>query len=304
MDSFVTLGIDEGDLNVVSLDNYKEHFEVPLLGATEEYYKHESELFVAENSASDYLKKAEERLKEEEDRVERYLHTTTRKLLIPKCEHVLVRAHAGLMWENFQSLLDYDKDEDLQRMCSLLSRIPEGLEPLRRKFENHVKRIGLAAVSKLVGTDPTTIEALEPKAYIDALLEVHTRSSETVSRSFKGEAGFVASLDRACREFVNYNAATGTSSSRSPELLAKHADTLLRKNNKMSEEGDLEDALDRVVCGLHSGYPSRGTDQNLSHRWSYPGTSRKKTSSRLSTPQNSLSVLFMVYRHRKKRKRA
>jgi len=250
VDSFVSLGIDESDLNKASLDNYKEHFEIPFLSATEAYYKHESESFVAENSVSDYLKKAEERLKEEEDRVERYLHTTTRKLLITKCEHVLVRAHAELMWENFQSLLDYDKDEDLQRMYSLLSRIPEGLEPLRRKFEEHVKRTGLAAVSKLVGTDPAAIEALEPKAYVDALLEVHTKSSETVNRSFKGEAGFVASLDRACREFVNRNAATGTSSSRSPELLAKHADALLRKNNKVSEEGDLEGALNRVVRRL------------------------------------------------------
>jgi len=246
VDSFVSLGIDESDLNKASLDNYKEHFEIPFLVATEAYYKHESESFVAENTVSDYLKKAEERLKEEEDRVERYLHTTTRKLLITKCEHVLVRAHSNLMWENFQSLLDYDKDEDLQRMYSLLSRIPEGLEPLRRKFEEHVKRTGLAAVSKLVGTDAAAIEALEPKAYVDALLEVHTKSSETVNRSFKGEAGFVASLDRACREFVNRNAAT-TTSSKSPELLAKHADALLRKNNKVSEEGDLEGALNRVM---------------------------------------------------------
>jgi hypothetical protein len=138
--------------------NYKEHF--AFLSVMEAYYKHESDSFVIENSVSDYLKKAEERLKEEEDRVERYLHTTTRKLLITECEHVLVHAHAELMWENFQSLLGYDKDEDLQRMYSLLSRIPEGLEPLRRKFEEHVKRTGLAAISKLVGTDPTAIETL------------------------------------------------------------------------------------------------------------------------------------------------
>jgi cullin 1 len=150
------------------------------------------------------------------------------------------------MWENFQSLLEYDKYEDLQRMYSLLSRIPEGLEPLRRKFEEHVKRTGLAAVSELVGTDSTAMATIEPKVYVDALLEVHSKSSETVNRRFEGDAGFVASLDSACREFVNRNAATGNSLSRSPELLAKYADALLRKNN-VSEEGDLEGALNRVV---------------------------------------------------------
>ncbi|KAI0055375.1 Cullin-domain-containing protein [Artomyces pyxidatus] len=247
VDSFVSLGIDETDINKQSLENYKEHFETPFLDATEAYYKQESDSFLAENSVSDYLKKAEERLREEEDRVERYLHTTTRKLLISKCEHVLIRQHAELMWENFQTLLDYDKDEDLQRMYALLSRIPEGLEPLRKKFEEHVKKAGLAAVAKLVGDGAAAADGLDSKAYVDALLEVHSKNAETVTRSFKGEAGFVASLDKACREFVNRNDATGTSSTKSPELLAKHADALLRKNNKMAEEGDLEGALNRVM---------------------------------------------------------
>ncbi|KAH8103781.1 Cullin-domain-containing protein [Phellopilus nigrolimitatus] len=244
VDSFVSLGLDESDTNKQSLDVYKDHFESPFIAATELYYKNESESFLAENSVSDYLKRAEERLKEEEDRVERYLNTVTRKTLITKCEHVLIREHSETMWEEFQKLLDFDKDEDLQRMYALLSRIPEGLEPLRKKFEEHVKRAGLSAVEKLVGGGDSDVDQ---KAYVDALLEVHKKNSETVNRSFRGEAGFVASLDKACREFVNRNAATGSSSSKSPELLAKHADALLRKSNKVAEEVDLEDALNQVM---------------------------------------------------------
>lgn len=252
VDSFVSLGLDEGDINKVSYEIYKEHFEVPFLEATERYYRQESEAFLAENTVADYLKKAEERLREEEDRVERYLNTNTRKGLISKCEHVLIREHAELMWDNFQELLDYDKDADLQRMYALLARIPEGLEPLRKRFEEHVKRSGLASVSKLVGEGGgAAAENIEPKAYVDALLEVHQKNSETVTRSFRGEAGFVASLDKACREFVNRNTATGTSTTKSPELLAKHADALLRKNNKMAEEEDLESALNKVVRLAH-----------------------------------------------------
>lgn len=247
VDSFVSLGLDESDINKVSYEVYKEHFEVPFLEATEKYYRQESEAFLAGNTVADYLKKAEERLREEEDRVERYLNSNTRKGLISKCEHVLIREHSELMWENFQELLDYDKDEDLQRMYALLARIPEGLEPLRKRFEEHVKRSGLAAVTKLVGEGSAAADSIDPKAYVDALLEVHQKNSETVTRSFRGEAGFVASLDKACREFVNRNAATGTSTTKSPELLAKHADALLRKSNKMAEEEDLEGALNKVM---------------------------------------------------------
>ena len=251
VDSFVSLGLDESDINKVSYEVYRDHLEAPFLDATDKYYRQESEKFLAENSVADYLKKAEERLREEEDRVERYMNTNTRKALIQKCEHVLIREHAQLMWDNFQQLLDYDKDEDLQRMYALLARIPEGLEPLRKNFEEHVKRAGLAAVQKLIGEGAAgTVPDVDPKAYVDALLEVHQKNSETVTRSFRGEAGFVASLDKACREFVNRNAATGTSTTKSPELLAKHADALLRKNNKMAEEEDLESALNKVV-GVH-----------------------------------------------------
>lgn len=40
---------------------------------------------------------------------------------------------------------------DLQRMYALLSRIENGLEPLRHKFEEHVKNSGIAAVAKVLG---------------------------------------------------------------------------------------------------------------------------------------------------------
>jgi len=267
VDSFVSLGLDNADPNKECLDIYKEQFELAFLSATEAYYKHESEAFLAAHSVSDYLKKAEDRLREEENRVERYLHNKTRKDLVSKCEHVLIREHSELMWESFQNLLDFDKDEDLQRMYALLSRIPEGLEPLRKRFEAHVKAAGLSAIEKLVGEGGANAESLDPKAYVDALLEVHRKNSETVARSFKSEAGFAASLDKACREFVNRNAATGTSSTKSPELIAKHADMLLRKNNKMAEEEDLEGALNRVVCcfpfleHLHSIFAIDGSVQ-------------------------------------------
>ena len=262
VDSFVSLGLDEVDPNKVCLDVYKQHLEAPFLIATETYYRKESETFLIENSIPEYLKKAEERLREEEDRVERYLNTQTRKLLVGKCEDVLIRAQSERLWDNFQNLLDFDQDEDLQRMYALLSRIPEGLEPLRKKFEEHVKRAGLDAVSKLV-VEGSEGDVLDPKAYVDALLEVHGKNAAIVNRSFRGEAGFVASLDKACRDFVNRNAATGPSHSRSAELIAKHSDLLLRKTSKVAEEQDLETALNRVVCSFRSTN-SRLSD--LTHR--------------------------------------
>lgn len=74
----VSLGLDETDTNRQNLDVYRADFERPFISATEVYYKTESDAFVAENSVTDYMKKAEARLKEEEDRIELYLHPSTR----------------------------------------------------------------------------------------------------------------------------------------------------------------------------------------------------------------------------------
>lgn len=76
---------------------------------------------------------------------------------------------------------------------------------------------------------------------------MHARNQATVVSSFRGEAGFLASLDKACRVFMNRNKATGMSTSKSPELLAKHADAMLKKSNKNSEETSLEHELNQIM---------------------------------------------------------
>ncbi|KAJ7804400.1 Cullin family-domain-containing protein [Mycena olivaceomarginata] len=180
----------------------------------------------------------------EEERVVRYLHAKTRKEVVGKCEGVLLRAYVLRMWDVFQALLDF---EDLQRMYALLARIPEGPEPLRKKFEAHITALvgGSDSAAAKDKDDAAKKDGdVDQKAYVDALLAVHEKNAATVARSLKAEAG----IRRApCREFVNQNAATGTSAAKSPELLAKHADMLLRKSNKVAGDVDLEGALNRVM---------------------------------------------------------
>jgi len=163
VESFVSLGLD--DTNNPSLEVYKADFEAPFISATEKYYTAESEAFLQSNTVSDYLRKAEERLREEEERVKPYLNENTHKILISKCEHVLIRVHSERMLEEFENLLDYDKDEDLQRMYALLARIPEGLEPLRKKLRELLK-------------GDVRAETLA-RIYFDALLEVYRKNQHT-----------------------------------------------------------------------------------------------------------------------------
>jgi cullin 1 len=235
--SFVSLGLDDTDSTKGNLDVYKEHFEKPFLDATAEYYSRESKEFLAENSVVEYMKKAETRLKEERERVDLYLLQDIISPLARTCETSLIKDHSAILREEFQVLLDNDRQEDLGRMYKLLQRIPEGLDPLRTRFEAHVKKSGYNAIEKIAAET----DNVDPKVYVDTLLEVHTLYAALVTNAFTGESDFVRSLDNACREFVNRNKLCQNSSTRSPELLAKYTHSLLsRTNAKMSEEDDME----------------------------------------------------------------
>ncbi|KAJ5744733.1 cullin-1 [Penicillium manginii] len=243
VDSFVSLGLDENDSKKPTLEVYRTYFQTPFIAATKQYYENESRQFVAENSVVEYMKKAEARLAEEKDRVGLYLHPDVTKALTETCLDVLVTAHSNLLRDEFQILLDNERQEDLARMYRLLSRIKEGLDPLRATFENHVRRAGLTAVEKVASEG----DNFEPKLYVDALLQVHTRYQNLVDEAFNGESEFVRSLDNACREFVNRNRICKTTTTRSPELLAKYTDGLLKKGSKAAEESELEEMLTQIM---------------------------------------------------------
>lgn len=243
VDSFVSLGLDEADPTKSTLDVYRFNFEKPFLEATKSFYEAESKQFVAENSIVEYMKKAETRLDEEEERVAMYLHPDIIVPLKKCCNAALIADHSIILRDEFQVLLENDRTDDMQRMYNLLSRIPDGLEPLRTKFEAHVRKAGLTAVEKVA----VDADKLEPKVYVDALLEIHTQYQDLVKKAFKDEPEFTRSLDNACREFVNRNKVCVSGSNKSPELLAKYTDILLKKSASGTEEGDLEVTLTQIM---------------------------------------------------------
>jgi cullin 1 len=247
LESFISLGLDESDISKVSFNVYQEHFEKPFLAATKRYYKQKSRSILAgSNGVSKYLEMVEGRLRKEEDHAEMYLTMQTRTPLVSTCEDILIREQAEFLWGSFQNILDCDSDEDMQRIYSLLSRIPEGLEPLLETFQEHVKKAGLAAVSKLVDNGGANA-GVHATVYVYALLEVYTKYMEMVTKNFRGDAGFTAGLDSACQEFVNRNAATGPFSAKTAELVVEHIDILLRNGHEVAKETDVDGALNWVV---------------------------------------------------------
>lgn len=84
-------------------------------------------------------------------------------------------------------------------------------------------------------------------------LKIEHRYAELVRVAFASEPGFVAALDKASRRFLNANAVAGnldessnSAASKSPELLARYCDQLLKKGGKATDV-DVEKMLDDIL---------------------------------------------------------
>ncbi|KAM3724794.1 Cullin-1 [Dirofilaria immitis] len=255
---YVELGVNESDTSTGQVTNssathldrlpklrvYRDYFEKRFIADTESYFANEAAEFIAANSVTEYMKKVEIRLKEEKERCDLYLHESTQDLLAKTLEKVLITKQLDLFQNEFGNLLESNKDSDLERMYTLCDRVENGLDELRLALEKHIARQGEAALDKIAD-----MAVNDPKQYVSTILEVHKRYHSLVTCSFKNEPGFVQALDKACTSFINRNSVTkkANNTSKSPELLARYCDLLLKKSAKNPEENELEELLNQIM---------------------------------------------------------
>eukprot|EP00913_Durusdinium_trenchii_P008444 g7929.t1 len=107
------------ELGVQGKNVYRECFEDHFLDHTRKFYQDESKQYISQNPCSDYLKKAEKRIREEKARVENYLHESTMEKIQELCDEEWIQVHyktlihmenSGCAW-----MFQCDKIADLER---------------------------------------------------------------------------------------------------------------------------------------------------------------------------------------------
>ncbi|KFG85253.1 hypothetical protein MANI_114843 [Metarhizium anisopliae] len=211
VESFVLLDIDHDD----PLTTYRYYFETPFLEATRLYYRTESKHYLAKNSVGEYMRRAELRLDEEDELVRACLHHNTADPLRQICIQVLIAENSEILRNNFQSLLDAGREEDMARTVNLLSRMPDGLAPLLSKFETHLRKAGLAAVINAA----SAAEKLESKIYVGP---VSVQYHDLVRWALSGDDHRTRSSDNICRELISQLDVCKWGSDKFPEPLSKY----------------------------------------------------------------------------------
>ncbi|XP_018008708.1 cullin-3 [Hyalella azteca] len=122
-------------LGIDSRTVYEEDFERPFLAQSAEFYRMESQKFLAENSASVYIKQVEHRIQEEADRAKHYLDENTERRIVEVVEEELIKKHMKTIVE-VPSLLTCMHSQNRGLLQNLLDLKDRYTHFLQHSFNN------------------------------------------------------------------------------------------------------------------------------------------------------------------------
>eukprot|EP00744_Colponema_vietnamica_P008519 GILI01012143.1.p1 GENE.GILI01012143.1~~GILI01012143.1.p1 ORF type:complete len:1008 (+),score=304.22 GILI01012143.1:274-3024(+) len=215
---------------LTSLALYSAGFEPPFLEATDKFYAAEGARLMQEIEVSEYLKHVENRLQQEQDRVNNYLDRNTRRPLLLALERQLLAVHVSAILEKSGPLFDQCRLPDLSRLFSLLSRV-SALDQLKASWAAYLKRTGLSLVQ----------DEERDKSLVEDLLALKARADSILEQAFQKNENFTFALKDAFESFVN------SRQNKPAELIAKFIDEKLKTGFKGSSEEELEQLLDKVL---------------------------------------------------------
>ncbi|XP_052251215.1 cullin-2-like isoform X2 [Dreissena polymorpha] len=218
-----------------SLQLYEEVFEQQFISQTGAFYRHEAAKLKDECTCSEYMDKVIKKLQEEDFRSRKFLHPSSYNKVTHECQERMVGDHLFFLHGECHDMVKTELLQDLENMYTLLKPIHNGLQHLVSEVESHIKAMGLDAVKRLKGDNV-------PNQFVEGMLQVHSKYTELIRRVFKNDQLFVGALDKACATAINYKS-NQKMPCRSPELLAKYCDNLLKKSSKGTSESELDEKL-------------------------------------------------------------
>ncbi|KAJ0181848.1 hypothetical protein K1T71_002570 [Dendrolimus kikuchii] len=224
-------------LGINSRAVYEEDFEKPFLHQSSEFYRMESQKFLAENSAAVYINRVEARIVEEAERARHYLDESTEPRVVAVLEHELIERHMKTIVEMENSgvvhMLLHTRTSELACVYKLLGRVGEGLRTVADAVSAHLREQGRALV-----TD--THHNTNAIAFVQNLLDLKDRFDHFLQNSFNNDKIFKHMIASDFEYFLNLN-------NKSPEFLSLFIDGKLKKGEKGMSEQEIEAVLDKTM---------------------------------------------------------
>ncbi|RWS21681.1 cullin-2-like protein, partial [Leptotrombidium deliense] len=156
-----------------------------------------------------------------------------------ECESRMIADHLQFLHSQCKAMVLQNRRRDLQNMYKLLKPVEAGLPTLVKEVQEHITQIGLNAVTSLDGENIA-------QAFVENILDVHKENSQLIKDVFHCDQQFVGALDKACALVINHRS-NPKQPCKSPELLARYCDSLLKKSSKGMNETEIDEKLTQSV---------------------------------------------------------
>jgi Cullin family/Cullin protein neddylation domain len=153
-------------------------FEVPFLAAAVRFFTAESEALLSQMSVSEYVREVEDILQSELERAVRYVAPVTMAPLQGVLERALIADRAEVLRAEVDLKLREASKDDLKRLYSLLSRVPDALGPFNSLLRSHVESHGLSALKSWTSHAPVMTPRQSSMCSTSGSLVVSSTSSK------------------------------------------------------------------------------------------------------------------------------
>lgn len=217
---------------------YKHVLEDEFLRVSRIYYHHLAVELTSSLSVGDYLKKVEENLLAEGNRIEYYLVESTRLLIEEILRKELLESQISFILDSesgFKSMLRDEKHSDAKLMFQLFSYCEAAHTQMRTTLKHYVCEVGKQYVNDKERQQ-------NPISFIQGLIELKHKFDKFIAISFGGNIEFSNTLNVCFEEFIN-----STPQNRVSEFLSLFVDEHLRQGGRGITDTELEINLESAM---------------------------------------------------------
>ncbi|KAK0731039.1 Cullin [Lasiosphaeris hirsuta] len=316
----------ETDEEIENQKLYLRVFEPCYLEASRQYYRNECEKLLREADASTWLRHAQQRLKEEQDRCGTTISILTVNKVAGVVEDKLVKARLSdflaMEGSGLKVMIDNDRLEDLAILYQLLSRVDGTMAPLKHALQGRVMDLGLV-IEKTVrnmdfsvngagsgqadadeaadGIDKSKIQPLTAAAqqtaaaikWVDEVLQLKDKFDNFWSNCFNKDLVLQSAVTKSFSDFIN-------AFNRSSEYVSLFIDDNIKRGAKVKTDAEIDVVLDKAIVllrylsdrDLFERYYQKHLARRLLHNKSEIDTEKDMVSRMKSEMGNHFTIKF------------
>ncbi|VDM51769.1 unnamed protein product [Angiostrongylus costaricensis] len=219
-------------LGVHSHEVYVDEFETPFLVSTAEYYRCLSMSFLVSNSASLYVRKVEQCIREESERAKRYLDPQTEGKVLDVLENVLIKEHMNTVVN-----MEHSGVHVMLKDCE---RTPVVFVDVRLISLDYIFLLTFTVSDPFFFFTVPSFPKSSNNCVAQDLLELKERFDEFLLMSFQRDKMFKNRIQTEFETFINLN-------KNSPEYLSLYMDEKLRRGLRSENDENAERLLDKAM---------------------------------------------------------